>query len=60
MELSVAAQDRDKEKRTVAQKALSNLTHWNIQPFALKSIDADIAEKFSERLRKKICCRLKK
>ena len=53
MELSIASEDEDEEKRKLAKIALSRLIDWQIQPFGMKSVGDDIAEKFSALLRGK-------
>ncbi len=52
-ELALTSEDEDEGKRVLAQKALRHLSQWNIRPFELGSVEQDIAEKFSERLREK-------
>lgn len=37
MELSIASEDEDEEKRSLAKKALSRLIDWQIQPFGMKA-----------------------
>ena len=53
MELTFAAEEEAGKMQASARRALNNFPHWDIQPFGMTGIQADITEIFSQRLREK-------